>query len=52
MNKKENAAEEIEDAGSHPLKALGSIKDGDADELPQWTNEEERKLVYVCQLLF
>ena len=52
MNKKESTAEEIEHAGSHPLKALGSIKDGDTDELPQWTNEEERKLVYVCHLLF
>ncbi|KAE8327832.1 major facilitator superfamily domain-containing protein [Aspergillus sergii] len=43
MNEKDNAAEEIEEAGSKPLQALGLVNGGDG--APQWTNEEEKKLV-------
>ncbi|PIG84673.1 pantothenate transporter [Aspergillus arachidicola] len=45
MNEKDNAAEEIEEAGSKPLQAIGLVNGGDADSVPQWTNEEEKKLV-------
>ncbi|KAE8137472.1 major facilitator superfamily domain-containing protein [Aspergillus pseudotamarii] len=45
MKNKDSSAEEIEDAGSHPLKVIGLINDGDADRVPQWTKEEEKKLV-------
>lgn len=51
MNEKDNAAEEIEEAGSKPLQALGLVNGGDAESVQQWTNEEEKKLVYVCDLL-
>ncbi|UDD63698.1 hypothetical protein AFCA_010959 [Aspergillus flavus] len=45
MNEKDNAAEEIEEAGSKPLQALGLVNGGDAESVQQWTNEEEKKLV-------
>ncbi|KAB8224457.1 major facilitator superfamily domain-containing protein [Aspergillus novoparasiticus] len=45
MNEKDIAAEEIEEAGSKPLQATGLVNGGDADSVPQWTNEEEKKLV-------
>ncbi|KAB8203948.1 major facilitator superfamily domain-containing protein [Aspergillus parasiticus] len=45
MNEKDNAAEEIEEAGSKPLQASGLVNGGDVDSVPQWTKEEEKKLV-------
>ncbi|KAE8367026.1 major facilitator superfamily domain-containing protein [Aspergillus caelatus] len=45
MQNKDSSAEEIEDAGSHPLKDIGLMNDGDVDSVPQWAKEEEKKLV-------